>query len=86
MFIDLHYHISRMETSKVLTGKYHLLDMNVVGLVGECMYLINWKVNSKTSNFPITQSRVTTYKYKCTQVWNVGTTLHKYYLIYIFTT
>ena len=41
MFIDLHYHISRMETSKVLTGKYHLLDMNVVGLVGECMYLIN---------------------------------------------
>ena len=33
MFIDLHYHISRMETSKVLTGKYHLLDMNV-GLSG----------------------------------------------------
>ena len=38
---NVYYHISRMETSKVLTGKYHLLDMNVVGLVRECMYRVS---------------------------------------------
>ena len=83
MFIDLHYHISRMETSKVLTGKYHLLDMNVVGLVGECMYLINWKVNNKTSNFPITQSIPMSTNVPKFEMWvllYISTTL------YIFTT